>query len=357
MTTIVLVAPPVRAQSTSAPDLTQKSLEDLMDVEVTSVSKKEQKASQVAAAIFVISREDILRSGALNIPDLLRMVPGVEVAQLDASRWAISVRGFNGQESNKLLVMIDGRTVYNPVFAGVFWDSQNVPIDSIDRIEVIRGPGAAVWGANAVNGVINIITRNASDTQGASLSGGAGNDLIGPATVRYGGTSRLTGAYRVYAEGFHIAAQRAVDGRDGEDDWRLVHGGFRTDRSLSAKDSLTTEGEVYSGNGGELALAPLSLLPPVTSTLALRDRYSGWNVLSRWTRTFSSTSQTSLQVSFDRTSRDDTTYAFNLNTLDIDFQHHIGRAGSLWRWHRELQSRRRHHDQRGDEPGRSRSEQ
>jgi iron complex outermembrane receptor protein len=324
LTMIVLAAPPASAQSASAPDLTQKSLEDLMNVEVTSVSKKEQKTSQVAAAIFVISRGDILRSGALNVPDLLRLAPGVEVAQLDASRWAISVRGFNGQESNKLLVMIDGRTVYNPVFAGVFWDSQNVPLDSIDRIEVIRGPGAAVWGANAVNGVINIITRKANDTQGASLSGGAGNDLVGPATVRYGGTARLVGAYRVYAEGFHEAAQRAADGSDGEDDWRLVHGGFRTDRSLSVKDSLTTEGEAYSGDGGELALVPVSLAPPLTSTLALREHYSGWNILSRWTRAISQTSQSSLQVSFDRTSRDDTTYAFNLNTLDIDFQQHIG---------------------------------
>ena len=173
-----------------APDLTQKSLEDLMNIEVTSVSKREQKTSQAAAAVFVISREDIRRSGALNIPDLLRMVPGLDVAQIDAGKWAISARGFNGQYSNKLLVLIDGRTVYSPIFAGVFWDSQNVPLGSIERIEVIRGPGAAVWGSNAVNGVINIITLSAEDTQGGYITAGAGNSNIGPETVSYGGNVR-----------------------------------------------------------------------------------------------------------------------------------------------------------------------
>src|ERR1017187_7333601 len=153
----LLTFPGTSALSAQSPDLTQKSLEDLMNIEVTSVSKKEQTTSQAAAAVFVISREDIRRSGALNIPDLLRMVPGLDVAQIDASKWAISARGFNGQYSDKLLVLIDGRTVYNPIFAGVFWDAPNVILDNIERIEVVRGPGAAVWGSNAVNGVINII--------------------------------------------------------------------------------------------------------------------------------------------------------------------------------------------------------
>ena len=169
---LTLLGLPARSQET--PDLTQKSLEDLMNIEVTSVSRKEQKTSQAAAAVFVISREDIRRSGALSIPDLLRMVPGLDVAQIDASKWAITARGFNGQYSDKLLVLIDGRAVYNPIFAGVFWDSQNVPLDSIERIEVIRGPGAAIWGSNAVNGVINIITRKADDTQGGYVAAGLG---------------------------------------------------------------------------------------------------------------------------------------------------------------------------------------
>src|SRR5208282_1838696 len=145
---------------------TQVSIENLMNMEVTSVSKKEQKLSQVAAAIFVITQEDIRSSGALNIPDLLRMVPGLDVAQIDGSTWAISARGFNLQFANKLLVLIDGRAVYTPLFGGVNWDAQDIPLEDIERIEVIRGPGGAVWGANAVNGVINIITKKAEDTRG-----------------------------------------------------------------------------------------------------------------------------------------------------------------------------------------------
>ena len=304
-------------------DLTQKSLEDLMNIQVTSVSKRAQTTSQAPAAIFVISREDIRRSGALNIPDLLRMVPGVDVAQINVSEWAISARGFNGQYSDKLLVLIDGRTVYNPIFAGVYWDSQNVPLDSIERIEIIRGPGAAVWGSNAVNGVINIITRKASDTQGWGVDAGIGNISAGSESVRYGGQAGGLGAYRIYAEGFHYDSQPTLTGLDGQDDWRLVHGGFRTDTTLSAKDSLTTEGEGYSGHGGEIATIPVSLAPAVTSTVALLNRYSGWNLLGRWNRIVSPRSDTSLQVYFDHTNRDDSTYNLGLSTFDFDFQHHM----------------------------------
>jgi iron complex outermembrane receptor protein len=322
ITLLSFVGSPCRAAQ--ATDLTQKSLEDLMNIEVTSVSKREQKTSQASAAVFVISREDIGHSGALNIPDLLRMVPGLDVAQIDTGKWAISARGFNGQYSNKLLVLIDGRTVYSPIFAGVFWDSQSVSLDSIERIEVIRGPGAAVWGSNAVNGVINIITINAGDTKGGNVTVGAGNGSTGPETVRYGGKARNVGAYRVSAEGFHDDVLPTLAGFDGQDDWRLVHGGIRVDTNLSVKDSLTTEGEVYLGNAGEISFIPISLLPPENATVALRDRYSGWNVLSRWNRTISPRSETSLQVYFDRTTRGDTTYSIGLNTFDIDFQHHIG---------------------------------
>jgi iron complex outermembrane receptor protein len=311
------------APAGQTPDLTQKSLEDLMSIEVTSVSKKEQKISQAAAAIFVISREDIRHSGALNIPDLLRMVPGLDVAQIDTGKWAVSSRGFNGQYSNKLLVLMDGRTVYSPIFAGVFWDSQNVPLDSIERIEVIRGPGAAVWGSNAVNGVINIITLSADDTQGGYVAAGEGNVSTGPETIRYGGKVRILGAYRLSAEGFHYSALPTFAGLDGEDDLSLAHGRLRVDTTLSAKDSLTTEGEAYRGNAGEIAFVPVSLLPPENATVALRDRYSGWNLLSRWKRNISPGSETSFQVYFDHSTRGDSTYDIDLNIFDIDFQHHI----------------------------------
>jgi iron complex outermembrane receptor protein len=305
------------------PDFTQKSLEDLMNIEVTSVSKREQKTAEAAAAVFVITREDIHRSGALNIPDLLRMVPGLDVAQIDVGNWAISARGFNGQYSNKLLVLIDGRTVYSPIFAGVFWDSQNVPLSSIERIEVIRGPGAAVWGSNAVNGVINIITLSAKDTKGGYIAAGAGNSTVGPETVSYGGKAPKVGAYRVTAEGFHVSALPTMAGLDGQDDWRLVQGGFRVDSTLSARDSLTSEGDIYQGNAGEIAFIPLSLQPPENATVALRNRYSGGDLLMRWKRTLSPESQTSLQVYFDRTTRSDSTYNIGQNNFDVDFQHHI----------------------------------
>ena len=319
----LLAVPGLPASSSQSPDLTQKSLEDLMSIEVTSVSKREQKTSQAAAAVFVISREDIYRSGALNIPDLLRMVPGLDVAQIDAGKWAISARGFNGQYSNKLLVLVDGRTVYSPIFAGVFWDSQNVPLDSIERIEVIRGPGAAVWGSNAVNGVINIITLNAGSTEGGYLASGAGDASTEPETIRYGGKARGLGAYRLSADGFHVDSLPTLAGLDGHDDWRQVHGGFRTDTALSAKDSLTTEGEGLHGDAGEIAFFPVSLGPPQNATAALRERYSGWNLLTRWNRSVSPTSGTSLQVYFDRTTRSDSTYNIALETFDIDFQHHV----------------------------------
>ena len=172
---VVLWALPAWPQQASK-DLGDSSIEDLMNMQVTSVSKKEQKLSRTAAAIFVITQEDIRRSGATNIPDLLRMVPGMDVAEINGSTWAVSARGFNGQFSNKLLVMIDGRIVYTPNFSGVYWDTMDFPVEDIERIEVIRGPGGSIWGANAVNGVVSIFTKKAADTRGALLTGGASGE-------------------------------------------------------------------------------------------------------------------------------------------------------------------------------------
>ncbi len=176
----VMAAAPVssRAEAPADVDFTKLSLEELMDVEVTSVSKRRQRVADAAAAIFVIGQEDIRRSGATSVPELLRMVPGVEVARIDANKWAVSIRGFNGRFSGKLLVLIDGRSVYSPLFSGVYWDAQDVVLEDVERIEVIRGPGATMWGANAVNGVINIISKSANDTQGTLLSGGGGTRRV-----------------------------------------------------------------------------------------------------------------------------------------------------------------------------------
>jgi iron complex outermembrane receptor protein len=149
-----------RAQTSPPMDLTRASLEDLMNIQVTSVSRKEQSLSKAASSVYVITQDDIRHSGATNVPDLLRMVPGVDVARINANTWAISIRGFNSRYSGKVLVLVDGRTVYTPLFSGVYWDQQTMPLENIDRIEVIRGPGGTVWGANAMNGVINVISKS-----------------------------------------------------------------------------------------------------------------------------------------------------------------------------------------------------
>jgi iron complex outermembrane receptor protein len=316
---LALLAAPAQE---AASDLTTLKIEDLMNLDVTSASKKEQKISRVPAAIFVITQEDIRRSGAIDIPDVLRMVPGLEVAQINASTWAISARGFNGQYSNKLLVLIDGRTVYTPLFSGVYWNAQDVPLDSIERIEVIRGPGATVWGANAVNGVINIITQSARETQSGVATAEGGSLIHGAGMVRYGGKLGARGYYRAFADGFEIDHFLTPGNQNAEDDWYRFHGGFRLDEDISAKDSLTMEGEGVRGNAGEIVPAIISLQPPVNGNLDLRDRFSGWNVLGRWKRVLSPGSETTLQVYFDRSTRGDTTYGTGLNTFDIDFQHH-----------------------------------
>jgi iron complex outermembrane receptor protein len=317
--------PAVRGQSPTTPpkDLTMTSIEDLMNMEVTSVSKRQQKLSRVAAAIFVITQEDIRRSGATNIPDLLRMVPGLDVAQVNSSTWAISSRGFNDEAANKLLVLIDGRTVYTPLFSGVYWDVQQLPLEIIDRIEVIRGPGAAVWGANAVNGVINITTKKASSTQGGLISGAGGTYDQGFGTAQFGGRLGSDTYYRAFMNAFDQNHLIGLAGENGHDDWDIYRTGFRVDGKLGAKDSFTFQGDAYKGNEGEVVAAVTSFQPPQPQILNLRQGLGGWNLLSRWDRAISSTSETTLQVYFDRTNRGDSTFGEGRNTFDIDFQHHI----------------------------------
>ena len=307
-------------------DLTQVSLEDLMNLQVTSVSKKEQKIFRSPAAIFVITAEDIRRSGARVLPDALRNVPGLDVAQIDGSHWAISARGFNSQYSDKLLVMIDGQTVYNPLFAGVFWDMQSIPLETIERIEVIRGPGAAIWGTNAVNGVINIITKSSADSQGGMLSvstGGSAWDTQGPDFMRYGAPLGHRGHYRVTASGFNFSPNRTATGADAHDHWRVLDTGFRTDLRLSSKDSLISEGRVYQSQAGEMVQEVASLYPPVESVMVSNSRSSGWNFLTRWDRSLAGNASTTLQASFQHGNRNDSAYGVSFDIWDIDFQHHF----------------------------------
>src|SRR6266705_4563926 len=217
-------------------DLKGKSLKELMEVMVTSVSKKAEKLSEAASAITVITQEDIRRSGVSSLPEALRLAANLEVAQVDSHEWAISARGFNGTTANKLLVLIDGRSVYTPLFSGVFWDVQDTLLEDIDRIEVISGPGATVWGANAVNGVINIITKRAKDTQGTLVSGGGGTELRGFGGVRYGAKLGSTFNYRVYGKYFDRGASVLANGSDARDDWHMGQAGFRAEWSASPND-------------------------------------------------------------------------------------------------------------------------
>ncbi len=314
-------SPPV-AQASASRDLSSVSLEDLMNIEVTSVSKKSEKISQAAAAIFVITPEDIRRSGATNIPDLLRMVPGLDVSQINANDWAVSARGFNQQFSNKLLVLVDGRAVYTPLLGGVNWDTQDMPLEDIDRIEVIRGPGATVWGANAVNGVINIVSKSAKDTKGGLVTALGGDQGRARATGQFGGSLPGDGGYRVFVDYLNRDSLRAEGGGSGDDGWHLLHGGFRTDTNISTKDSLTVQGDLYTGEEGAAIVHLFSVDPPVIDNLNVVSQLAGGNLLGRWNHTFSSRSDTTVQFYFDNYERTGPESDETRKTVDLDFSHH-----------------------------------
>ena len=310
------------AQQTHPADLADRSLEDLMNTEVTSVSKKQQKISDTAAAIFVITQEDIRRSGATSFPDLLRMVPGIHVAQIDGSNWAISSRGFNNEFSDKLLVLIDGRTVYSALNSGVDWGAQDVLLEDVERIEVIRGPGATIWGANAVNGVINILTKKAADTQGGLLKFRGGNLSQGFGAIRFGGTLGRAASYRVFTKFFNNSHLLDPNGQDGGDGYDMLHGGFRVDDSPSEKDSVTFQGDLYRSSGNEL-LRAVSLSPPESLIESSFLNRAGGNLLTRWDHTISSRSETDLEIYFDRAERSDLAFDESRDTFELDFSHHV----------------------------------
>jgi iron complex outermembrane receptor protein len=311
-------------QSSPPPDLADASLEDLMNIEVTSVSRKEQKLSHAAAAVYVVNQESIRRSGATNIPDLLRMVPGVDVAQIDANTWAISVRGFNDRYANKVLVLVDGRTVYTPTTSGVYWDQLDVPLEDIDRIEVTRGPGGTVWGANAVNGVINIITKSAKATQGAVVSAGGGSQGAARGLAQYGGEIGQSGTYRVFGDYLNQDSLTASDGHSpAADGWHMLHGGFRSDWTLSPHDSMTMQGDFLETGEGQTINVVFADQLPLDKTFNDAVAVDSGNLLARWNHTLEGGSITSLQVYFNRDDRHDEGVHEGLNTLDIDFQHHL----------------------------------
>jgi iron complex outermembrane recepter protein len=318
--------------SSSVNDMTNLSLEDLMRVEVTSVSKKGEQVSDAAAAVFVITQEDIRRSGVTNIPDALRMVPGVEVARIDSNKWAVSARGFNSRFATKLLVLMDGRSVYSPVFSGVWWDVQDTLLEDIDRIEVIRGPGATLWGANAVNGVINIITKKAGETLGGLATVGAGTEERGFGSVRYGLKLGEKTDVRAYAKYFNRDGLVNSSGTETPDDWEQFRTGFRLDHGPSAQNNFTLQGDYYRGKSGSVYNIP-TLTVPFSTAFQEKADLAGGNILGRWNHVFSNDSQLSLQAYYDRTERGDALAGENRDTVDFDLQHRfkwIGGQEIIW---------------------------
>ena len=298
-------------------ELKRMSLEELLEINVTSVSRKPEKLSQVASAIQVITNEEIHRSGATNIPEALRLAPNLQVAQVGAHQWAITARGFNSTTANKLLVLIDGRSIYTPLFSGVFWEIQDVLLEDVDRIEVISGPGGAVWGANAVNGVINIITKSSKDTQGLYAEAGGGSTLNDFAGARYGGKFGSHTTYKAYGKYFDGDNELYSNGDNVTDSWRMGRGGIRIDAQTSKRDNLTVSADAYGGN----------MNSPVGGT----SLASGGNLTSRWSHTVSATSDMSLQFYYDRTQLSNPepagpfspagTLKDGLDTYDLDFEH------------------------------------
>jgi iron complex outermembrane receptor protein len=327
----IVLTPPVALADPAAPpaarDLAETSLEDLMNLQVTSVSKKEQSLSKAGGSIYVITQEDIRRSGATNVPELLRMVPGVNVARINANTWAISIRGFNYRYSSKVLVLVDGRTVYTPGFSGVYWDQQTMPLENIDRIEVIRGPGGTVWGANAMNGVINILTKSAAETRGGLVSVKTGSQDRAQGLLQYGGAAGAKGSYRVYGrytmnEDSPSEAGQTTPGNAASDRAHSSQAGFRSDWNLTPSDKLTVQGDVLglseTQNITTLFLDRLPAFPTFNDAV----RVGSGNVLGRWSHVFADGSEATVQMYYDRFRRFD--QALNIvNTGDIDAQYHF----------------------------------
>jgi iron complex outermembrane receptor protein len=323
-----LLPVPATAQRT-AEELKRLSLEELMDVRVSTVSRTPEPTSTVPAAIHVITDDDIRRSGATTLAEALRLAPGLQVARLDATRYAIGIRGFADRLARSMLVLIDGRAVYSPLFAGTYWEVQDTMLEDVDRIEVIRGPGGTLWGANAVNGIINIITKSAAATQGMLVSATVGRDMQGPLGVRYGGRAGSNFHYRLYGRLFDYDEANA--GADDPDGMRKGQGGFRGDWTFSRSRDLTLQGDIYRAGLDQQARLPL-YSPPFQQVVTRNAPLSGANVRARWASPGAG-GRYQVQTYYDRTSRDEQPVAETRDTFDLDFQHQRplgGRHSLVW---------------------------
>ncbi len=303
-------------------DLAELSLEELSNIEVTSVSRRAERLSDAAASIHVITNDDIRRSGVTSLPEALRLAPNLQVARIDSSQYAISARGFNNAVGNKLLVLIDGRTVYTPIFSGVFWDQQDVMLEDVERIEVISGPGATLWGANAVNGVINVVTRPSRDTQGGLVSARAGSREHG-AAFRHGGRLGDSGHFRVYAKGSQLQNTRQASGAAVADGFDWGQAGFRTDWRAGS-DQFTVQGDAYNGKAEDRGAPDFGPIGRIET--------SGVNLLARWTRQFKD-SDLRVQAYVDHAERKDrNTFSPKADLFDIEMQHSLRRGENRFVW-------------------------
>lgn len=299
-------------------DLADLSLDELLSTEITTLSRKSESLGTAPAAVHVISQSDIRRSGARSIPELLRLVPGMQVAQIDDNKWAVTSRGANGRFANKLLVLMDGRTLYNPMLSGVQWDAQDTDIAAIERIEVIRGPGATMWGSNAVNGVVNIITKHAADTKGGNI-GVAGGMAGYETTVRYGAESGDS-AYRFFGKVFDRDGNVDLLGVDTEDYSEMLRFGGRYDWDGAENSNLTVSFESYTGESGEYRISRSLVLPYETLANTFTE-ISGRFLMATWSHDFSEDSGLKISAYYDAHERDVPTYTEDSDTFDIDIQH------------------------------------
>jgi iron complex outermembrane recepter protein len=314
--------PTLSASPQGAVDLTGLSLDELANVQVISVQKRPEPLKSTPAAVSVITSDEIDVSGATSVPSLLRRVPGVHVAQLDASQWAIGIRGFTNSVARAQLALMDGRSLYTPLFAGTYWDVQNVFLEDVDRIEIVRGPGGTLWGANAVNGVVNIITKDADKTQGGLVVLGAGDQERGFGRLRFGGAWGDKATYRVHGMYF----DRAAESPDGFDGWHMFQGGFRTDWTPSPSERVTVQADVYSGRAGRrTTFATFSA--PYVETVEADAELSGGYFRARWNRSFSDGRALTVQAYYDRTSRVEPQFGEKRDTVDFDAQYRFGLPG------------------------------
>lgn len=311
---------PVYAQSMPAdPEMDAILSSDLADLTVTSVMRRPQKLSATASAVYVVTKEDIHRIGANTIPDALRIVPGVQVARVSSNEWAVSARGFNGTFSNKMLVMIDGQSIYTPVFSGTYWDDRMVPMKEVERIEVIRGPGASMWGANAMNGVINIITKSAASEQGGYTTAALGNEL-GEVGGGYAAKLGENSDYRVYGSYYDADSSVTPAGRDQPDDWNRMRAGFRIDGTRDNLDQYSITGRAYTGRQDNVATVRLPTTPFSVDTIS-RDTSQGLSLSGAVKRQFADDSTGDLRVTLDHYTRLEQIADQHVNMLDIDWQH------------------------------------